>query len=252
MEAEISDDKIQLPSYHKYLQLYLGYFIKHIPLIKTNNGSLIDWGNVFEKITVRPLPTLSKQDLLAQCVNGMKDDVTPTKFQEYLARYIQLTGDSTLYKKADKEYNLSKDADQLYLQSMDGKETNFAQLLEKLKGSVVYIDFWASWCGPCRAEKDAAKALRQKFKSKDVAFVYLSLDSDREQWVKASQADGMSALKYNYLVLNTKSSKLLNQLNVSLIPRFILVDRQGNIKMDNAPRPSNSDTSALIDELLHQ
>ena len=64
----------------------------------------------------------------------------------------------------------------------DGTDKSFAEVLSEFKGSVVYVDFWASWCGPCRGQFPHAKKLHEKLKDKPVVFLYISFDRSEEEW----------------------------------------------------------------------
>jgi thiol-disulfide isomerase/thioredoxin len=100
--------------------------------------------------------------------------------------------------------------------------------LSNLKGKVVLIDFWASWCGPCRRENPNVVKLYEEYKSKGFEVFSVSLDQDKERWIKAIKDDGLvwtnhvSDLKY----WQNEAARLYQ---VSSIPRTILLDKEGNI-----------------------
>ena len=100
--------------------------------------------------------------------------------------------------------------------------------LSDLKGKVVLIDFWASWCSPCRRENPNVVRLYKKYKDDGFEVFSVSLDKTKDRWVKAIQADGLvwenhvSDLKY-------WQSELSQPYNVTSIPFTVLVDRDGNI-----------------------
>ncbi len=123
---------------------------------------------------------------------------------------------------------------------LDGKPVN----LESLKGKVIYLDLWATWCGPCIAEMPHFEKLKQKYAGREIAFVSLSIDENTSIWKKsvpARKADGLQWF--------ISRNKLLDY-NVVTIPRTIVIDRSFKIADLNAPVPSSKETEKLIEELL--
>ena len=108
------------------------------------------------------------------------------------------------------------------------------------KGKVTYLDFWASWCGPCKGEMPSSKALREEYAAKGVNFVYISLDEDKDAWALANKnfalPDGQS-----FVLPNPANSEIPTKFNISSIPRYVLMDASGNVVDDNAPRPSETE-----------
>ena len=122
--------------------------------------------------------------------------------------------------------------------------------LEDLKGKVVYIDVWATWCGPCLREIPALKTLETDYHDKNIAFVSLSIDEnkDYDKWrtmITEKKLEGIQLMADN----NWKS-KFVTDYGIKGIPRFIIIDIDGHIVSSDAPRPSNSEIRVLFDELL--
>lgn len=104
--------------------------------------------------------------------------------------------------------------------------------LSSLKGKVVLIDFWASWCVPCRAENPFVVALYKKYKAKGFTVFGLSLDVKKAAWLKAIRQD-----RITYSQVNDKMgwySKVAEQYYVNEIPAFFLIDQSGKIVSINA------------------
>ena len=121
--------------------------------------------------------------------------------------------------------------------------------LDDLKGKYVYIDVWATWCGPCKREIPFLKDIEQKYHDKNIEFVSVSIDkvSDRDKWKSmiANQALGGIQL----LADNDWKSSFVTDYQINGIPRFILIDKEGNIVDPNAPRPSSTKLGELLTTL---
>ena len=123
--------------------------------------------------------------------------------------------------------------------------------LKDLSGKIVYIDVWATWCGPCIKEMPALKKLVDYYKGKDIEFVSISIDSEKdyEKWRKMVPEKDVGGIQlYDSEGLN---SSFMKSFSVSLIPRFMMIDRDGKIITANAPRPSSENIKAFIDSHLN-
>lgn len=125
---------------------------------------------------------------------------------------------------------------------IDGKTVSLADL----KGQFVYIDVWATWCAPCRGELPALKGLEEKYAGKDICFVSMSCDKNKKAWETMVKKDELKGIQ---LHMGTDRS-FMDAYLINGIPRFILLDRDGNIISANMSRPSNADTAKKFDELL--
>ena len=122
--------------------------------------------------------------------------------------------------------------------------------LESLKGKYVYIDVWATWCGPCRAEIPFLKEIEAKYHGNNIEFVSISADvqKDYDKWknfVTEKQLGGIQL----YADKNWESD-FLKAFGITSIPRFILIDPNGIVVDADAARPSSPKLKEQLDSLL--
>lgn len=117
-----------------------------------------------------------------------------------------------------------KPAPDLIMKSPEGKEIK----LSSLKGKVVLVDFWASWCGPCRKENPNVVRLYNKYKNKGFTIYSVSLDTEKSSWVNAIEQDGLIWPNHVSDLLGWKSF-VVKLYGFDAIPHTVLVGKDGNI-----------------------
>jgi len=122
--------------------------------------------------------------------------------------------------------------------------------LSDLKGKVVYVDVWATWCGPCRQEIPHLETMYEKYaEEENLALVSVSIDSDYDAWYKMVTEDNMGGIQL--FTENAWDSDLNQSYLIQAIPRFLLIGKDGNIISADAPRPSSKEEIySLIEEAL--
>lgn len=129
------------------------------------------------------------------------------------------------------------------LQDIKGKTFS----LSDFKGKVVYIDVWATWCGPCKAEMPFMKKIQEDLKGKDVAFIGICAWDKQENWKKYIEENKMQGTQ---LFAPDRALPFLKEYDIKGIPRFILLDKEGKIVEADAARPSDPQLKAKIESLL--
>ena len=101
-------------------------------------------------------------------------------------------------------------------------------ILQQNKGRVIYIDFWATWCGACLEEMPNSKTVELELKKKNVAFVYICLNSDEERW--KSVLDKYQIGGQHYLLSGRQSGEIKSLFEINAVPDYMLIDKNGVIK----------------------
>lgn len=123
--------------------------------------------------------------------------------------------------------------------------------LADLKGKYVYIDMWATWCGPCKGEMPSLLKLEEEFAGEDILFVSLSIDrnKDIDLWKKTIEEMGLGGIQL-HLGENWEWLKIFMPASMS-VPRFVLLDREGKFINSSMTRPSDKATAEKFRELLN-
>lgn len=124
---------------------------------------------------------------------------------------------------------------------VDGK----VHTLADFRGKYVYIDMWATWCGPCKREMPYLKALEEEFKDAEIVFVGLSVDKGKAAWENMVRQGELTGVQ---LYLGT-GSRFQEGYRVEAIPRFILLDKEGVIISNDMSRPSAKETAETLRNL---
>ena len=175
--------------------------------------------------------------------------------QDYFSRFIDSEPDTVLINTLKNLYGDlldegSFDLSDTGLMAYDGTKTSLSSILEEYNGYVIYVDFWASWCAPCRKMFPESKKLQKEFIDEKVLFLYLSLDEDREGWYKVCREEQLT--DNSFLILNVRESSFLKEMDIKTIPRYLIYNTKGNIFQKDAPSANNEETRKIIRNLLNE
>ena len=127
------------------------------------------------------------------------------------------------------------------------KISSIYDVINRLKGKVVYLDVWGTWCGPCKEELKYTPELKVRFKDKDVAFVYLDLDEDNldSQWrafIITNNMEGLHLRKSRQTIVPFWKELLANSEDKEeYYPQYFIFDKEGKLVVSKAKRPSEKE-----------
>ena len=153
------------------------------------------------------------------------------RLKHYLSCMLILLSFITVNAQEKKELKEGDQAPTFKYLDINGKEVS----LSDLEGKYVYIDVWATWCGPCQYELPHLKELEKKMHGKKIVFV--SISCDKEQ--------GLGGVQLH----NGGDREFMTAFGIRGIPRFILLDKKGKIVNPNMTRPSNPETEKTLKAL---
>jgi thiol-disulfide isomerase/thioredoxin len=134
------------------------------------------------------------------------------------------------------------------LTDMKGDKFNF----EKYKNKVVYVDFWASWCGPCRQQFPFSKKLHEELtekQRKNIVFLYISIDEDLGAWKNAIEKLELKNGEHGYSE-GGWGAEVVRKYKINGIPRYMIIDKKGAIVQPEAPRPSDPNLKDILIKLM--
>ncbi len=129
---------------------------------------------------------------------------------------------------------------------INDKDVSFSDF----RGKYVYIDFWATWCSPCKKEIPSLKKLENKFHGKDIVFVSISMDKPKVhgKWKEFVKKEGLTGVQL--FATDAFNTQVAKEYKINSIPRFMLFDKEGKVVENNAMRPSNPEIEMQLKSLL--
>lgn len=243
-------DALITPNYNRYLNEYSNY------LMSKNFGK--------EQFDPERLITLFKQEaplardiLLSQFFYGLIEAKDLDAFAIYKkqlnASIVNSWLKEDLFKAYQHELTIRNNAKMPQNAKIgkvppSGAGNAFSKIVAKYPNKVIYFDFWATWCGPCRTEMPNSKALQAKLKGKDVVYVYLCVESQEKTWKSSIAELGIEG--EHYLVNNNDYKELAAKFQINGIPHYVLVNRKGIVYDANAKRPGDVKLKDDIETLL--
>ena len=177
-------------------------------------------------------------------VNDLKERITNPYLQNQLLSindYYTNISKQTIANEAS-----LKNTD--YLKDTYDADELFNKLIEPYKGKVIYLDFWGTWCGPCRENMKLAGAIEEALHGKEVIFMYFANNSPELSWknvIKEMNLTGENIVHYR--LPDQQQSMLERKLSINSYPTYMIIDKEGNIINSDAPSPRDKD--GLIAEI---
>ena len=210
------------------------------------------WGKILADFKALKSENI-KQALAPLIVEGVSPTSATATNEEIIALVKQLVKDNELLNTLSKHIDLVNKlkAGQPFpalpaLTDLNDKEVKYEQL--PLKGKLLFIDIWATYCPDCRKELPALETLQEDYKAEPIIFVSISVDRDKEAWkamVKEKKLGGI------HLYASPETKELFKELyDLRSIPRYMLIDEKGNIINANLPMPSDKNLKELITATL--
>jgi thiol-disulfide isomerase/thioredoxin len=149
-----------------------------------------------------------------------------------------------------KKFMANQETGEANLQAVTGTAAKnlMDTLIAKYPGKVIYVDFWAPWCSPCMAEMPASAILQERYKDKNITFLFLANQCEASSW-KATISN--RKLTGEHLLLTRDQFNVLAaEFGISGIPHYVLIDKTGNVVNKKAVRPSDPELQKQLDNLL--
>ena len=259
---KVLNEPIESPYFRSYREIsfFLNYYIALDYREEHGNTKDLKYLSfaVFDKLTERlsgknlecAWATIINNDMCYKKYNPAVPDLymmLKEKFPENTYQSILNSGIKENYRFNEQSTTDISDDDYQFL-SCDSSFISLTDVTAQLKGKVVYVDLWATWCGSCLEQFQYLSALKEKTKDLDIIQLYISIDKPelKERWQKSVYH---YSLKGSHLLASPKLRESILKEFGNYIPHYVIVNKDGLIVEPNAPYPEKTDE--LYEKLLH-
>lgn len=173
------------------------------------------------------------------------------RIEENYLNHFSNEADTSFVENLKKSYGYSTVKSDLEILDIKGKTKLLKEVIDS-SNKIWYLDFWASWCAPCRKEFPHSLKLQEEFKNESVGFMYLAFNDKIENWKKIIEKEGDGFGRHNYFITNSRSANFVSNVQLNSLPRYMIMDNTGNIIVSSAMRPSNENVSSHLKDLLRE
>lgn len=177
-----------------------------------------------------------ENELFGKMISRIETSIFSDKVIATQKFYTELSGKSLDYTESLKNTSHlkeAKDADALW-----------KELIAPYKGKIIYVDFWGTWCGPCKMQMTYVADIKKQFIGNDIIFMYFANNSPEESWknvIKSYSLTGENVVQYR--LPDEQQGMLERRFGVKHFPTYMIVDRNGNVVDTNPPIPSQKETT---------
>lgn len=239
-----------------YLSFLINQFVLKGEQHRSGNKSYVNYKKAYDL-----MPNFLEGELLEHareiCLELMVSyEESNLTVRSYLSKFLEDHKDYAFVESFESRFLLAYNEQlinttvDLVLLSNSGTIFSLSELIQETRDStqLFYLDFWASWCAPCRKAMPFSEEKRALFEDKGVQFIYLSMDKDQQKWITASLSHGLETYIHSYLLINPEEQRLIKDLGIDFIPRYVMLNSQGEVIEPKAPGPEGE----RLDEVLNQ
>lgn len=238
-ELENEKEQMQSVKYSGLTDLFSNYFTYIIARdqldaknVRNMVNSLIDLG-WYKGITF---------EFIAYGLEDQKIDPTvASEIYRDLKNYLNGEYEDKLMKISKILLPILTEIDKIYLLTVKGNKITLKQFMDQHPNKFILIDFWASWCKPCREQAPFFERNKQKFSEKNIVFISVSVDKDNKinEWKMALKEDGLLNASNHYQLIASASSPLFKNFKIASIPRYALINAKGKFIDSDFLMPSD-------------
>ena len=234
----LSNEKLLMhPDYMSYVDSFVGF-----KLYKNK----YEWNNFLASLEIIDAEINNQKIKDELAYNTMKFAINRTRnFDEVYNKYMSIEKNEDYRNEIEKTYlNLKKISKGTISPTFELYDVNNRIVtLESLKGKLVYIDIWGTWCLPCIQEIPSLKKIEKEFRNKDIHFVSICTNDKKENFEKFVNDKELSGIQ---LFAPDSNISFFKDYQLKTFPRFILIDKEGKIIDANAYKPSDPKVKELI------